>query len=137
MPFSIFSTLPQISSQPPSIRWLVDPKLQRYIQKLDLPHAETIAYYLVTTTSSPNSNACLTALLAHIAFIPAHRLRSTHTLLQQYYTEDITDLYQIGLEIVSQPIARSILAIGIPTFTDGANENSICALPTPSATKNG
>ena len=100
---SIFSTLPQISSQPPSIRWLVDPKLQRYIQKLDLPHVDTIAYYLVTTTSSLNSNACLTALLAHIAFIPAHRLRSTHTLLQQYYTEDITDLYQIGLEIVSQP----------------------------------
>jgi hypothetical protein len=103
MPFSIFSTLPQISSQPPSIRWLVDPKLQRYIQQIDNPQVDAIAYYLVTTAPSPNSNASLTALLAHIAFIPAHRLRSTHTLLQQYYTEDITDLYQIGLEIVSQP----------------------------------
>lgn len=99
----VFSTLPQISSQPPYIRWLEDPKLQGYIQQLDRHDVDPIAYYLVTTAPSPNSNACLTALLAHIAFIPAHRLRSTHTLLQQYYTEDITDLYQIGLEIVSQP----------------------------------
>jgi hypothetical protein len=101
--FSIFYNLPQVSSHPPYIRWLEDPKLQRYIKQLDHPHVDAIAYYLATTTPSPNSNACLTALLAHIAFIPAHRLRSTHTLLQQYYTEDITDLYQIGLEIVSQP----------------------------------
>lgn len=103
MPLSIFYHLPQVSSQSPYICWLEDPKLQRYIQQLDNPHVDPIAYYLVTTAPSPNSNACLTALLAHIAFIPAHRLRSTHTLLQQYYTEDITDLYQIGLEIVSQP----------------------------------
>jgi hypothetical protein len=103
MPLSLFYHLPQVSSQSPYICWLEDPKLQRYIQKLDLPDVDPIAYYLVTTAPSPNSNACLTALLAHIAFIPAHRLRSTHTLLQQYYTEDITDLYQIGLEIVSQP----------------------------------
>jgi hypothetical protein len=98
-----FYTFPEISSQPPYIRWLEDPKLQTYIQKIDNPHVDAIAYYLVTTAPSPNSNACLTALLAHIAFIPAYRLRSTHTLLQQYYSEDITDLYQIGLEIVSQP----------------------------------
>ena len=98
-----FYTFPEISSQPPSIRWIEDPKLHRYIQQIDNPHVDAIAYYLVTTAPSHNSNACLTALLAHIAFIPAHRLRSTHTLLQQYYTEDLTDLYQIGLEIVSQP----------------------------------
>jgi hypothetical protein len=100
---SIFSTLPQISSQPPYIRWISDPKLQRYIDRLDTADLGFIAYHLVTTTPTPNSNTCLTAILAHIAFIPAHRLRSTHTLLQQYYTEDLADLYQIGLEIVSDP----------------------------------
>ncbi len=100
---SIFSTLPQISSQPPYIRWIVDPKLQRYIDRLNTPDLGFIAYHLVTTNPTPNSNACLTAILARIAFIPAHRLRSIHTLLQQYYTEDLTDLYQIGLEIVSDP----------------------------------
>jgi hypothetical protein len=100
---SIFSTLPQISSQPPYIRWIADPKLQRYIDRLNTADLGFIAYHLVTTTPTPNNNACLTALLAHIAFIPAHRLRSTHTTLQQYYTEDLADLYQIGLEIVSDP----------------------------------
>jgi hypothetical protein len=100
---SIFSTLPQIFSQPPYIRWIVDPKLQRYIDRFNTPDLGFIAYHLVTTAPTPNSNACLTAILAHIAFIPAHRLRSIHTLLQQYYTEDLADLYQIGLEIVSDP----------------------------------
>jgi hypothetical protein len=100
---SIFSHLPQISSQPPGIHWTIDPKLHRYLHQLANPHVDSIAYYLVTTAPSPASNACLTAFIAHVAFIPAHRLRSTHTLLQQYYTEDITDLYQLGLEIISEP----------------------------------
>ena len=98
-----FYTFPEISSQPPYIRWIEDPKLQRYIQKLDRLNVDAIAYYLVTTTPSPASNACLTAFLAHVAFIPAHRLRATHALLQQYYSEDLTDLYQLGLEIISEP----------------------------------
>jgi hypothetical protein len=98
-----FYTFPEISSQPPYIRWIEDPKLQRYIQKLDNLNVDAIAYYLVTTAPSPASNACLTAFLAHVAFIPAHRLRATHALLQQYYSEDLTDLYQIGLEIISEP----------------------------------
>jgi hypothetical protein len=100
---SIFSHLPQISSQPSGIHWKIDPKLHRYIQQLDYPHVDAVAYYLVTTDPNPTVNACLTAFLAHVAFIPAHRLRSTHALLQQYYTEDLTDLYQLGLEIVSEP----------------------------------
>lgn len=100
---SIFSHLPQISSQPTGIQWISDPKLHRYIQKLANPHVDSVAYYLVTTDPSPNSNACLTAFLAHVAFIPARRLRATHTLLQQYHSEDITDLYQLGLEIISEP----------------------------------
>jgi hypothetical protein len=100
---SIFSHLPQISSQPPGIQWTIDPKLHRYIHQLANPHVDSIAYYLVSTAPSPASNACLTAFLAHVAFIPAHRLRATHTLLQQYYPEDITDLYQLGLEIICEP----------------------------------
>lgn len=100
---SIFSHLPQISSQPPGIQWTIDPQLHRYIQKLAHPHVDSIAYYLVTTDPSPIVNACLTAFLAHVAFIPARRLRATHTLLQQYHSEDITDLYQLGLEIISEP----------------------------------
>ncbi len=98
-----FYTFPEISSQPPYIRWIEDPKLQRYIQKLDNLNVDAIAYYLVTTAPSPSSNACLTAFLAHVAFISAHRLRATHALLQQYYSEDLTDLYQLGLEIISEP----------------------------------
>jgi predicted Zn-dependent protease len=98
---SVFYHLPQISSQPPGIKWTLDPKLQRYIQQLNHPDVKLIAYHLVTTSPNPNSNACLTALLAHIALIPPHRLQSTHAILQQYYTEDLVDLYQIGLEIVS------------------------------------
>jgi hypothetical protein len=100
---SIFYRLPQISIQPPGIKWIVDPKLQRYINRLDTPHVDLIAYHLVTTAPSPNSNGCLTAFLAHIALIPAHRLRSTHAVLQQHYTEDLADVYQIGMEIVSDP----------------------------------
>jgi hypothetical protein len=99
----IFFTLPQVCSNPPSIRWIEDPRLQRYIYQLSTPDRGLIAYHLVTTTATPTTNNCLTALLTHIAFIPATRLRSTHALLQQYYTTDLADLYQIGLEIVSQP----------------------------------
>jgi hypothetical protein len=111
---SIFSHLPQISSQPSGIHWKIDPKLHRYIQQLDYPHVDAVAYYLVTTDPNPTVNACLTAFLAHVAFIPAHRLRSTHALLQQYYTEDLTDLYQLGLEIVSEP--RQFLSNFYPNF---------------------
>jgi hypothetical protein len=100
---SIFSKLPQISSQSSGIHWMIDPKLNRYIQQLANPHVDSIAYHLVTTDPNPTVNACLTAFLAHVAFVPAYRLRATHTLLQQYYTEDITDLYQLGLEIISEP----------------------------------
>jgi hypothetical protein len=100
---SIFSHLPQISSQPSGIHWTIDPKLHRYIQQLDRPNVDAIAYYLVTAPPSPINNACLTAFLAHVAFVPAHRLRATHALLQQYYSEDITDLYQLGLEIICEP----------------------------------
>jgi hypothetical protein len=100
---SIFSRLPQISSQPPGIHWTIDPKLHRYIQQFDHLLVDSIAYHLVTTDPNPTVNTCLTAFLAHVAFVPAHRLRATHTLLQQYYPEDITDLYQLGLEIVCEP----------------------------------
>jgi hypothetical protein len=100
---SIFSHLPQISSQPPGIHWTIDPKLHRYIQQFDHLLVDSIAYHLVTTDPNPTVNACLTSFLAHVAFVPAHRLRATHTLLQQYYTEDITDLYQLGLEIICEP----------------------------------
>jgi DNA-directed RNA polymerase specialized sigma24 family protein len=98
---SVFYRLPQISSQPPGIQWTIDLKLQRYIQQLNYPDVKLIAYHLVTTPPTPTTNVCLTALLAHIAFTPAHRLYSIHTILQQYYREDLADLYQIGLEIVS------------------------------------
>jgi hypothetical protein len=108
---SIFYQLPQVSSQPPGITWITDPKLQRYIQKLaNSPITsgasaaiDQVAYQLFSTSPNPINNACLTALLAHIALIPARRLRSTHALLQQHYTEDLTDIYQIGLELVSDP----------------------------------
>ena len=100
---SIFSHLPQVSSQPPGIHWTIDPKLDRYIQQLDHPQVEAVAYYLVTTDPNPTVNACLTAFLAHVAFVPAYRLRATHALLQQYYSEDLSDLYQLGLEIISEP----------------------------------
>ena len=100
---SIFSHLPQISSQPPGIHWTIDPKLDRYIHQLDHHRVDAIAYYLVTTDPNPTVNACLTAFLAHVAFVPAHRLRATHALLKQYYSEDLTDLYQLGLEIISEP----------------------------------
>jgi hypothetical protein len=98
---SIFYRLPQISSEASGIKWTIDPKLQRYIQQLNYPDVKLIAYHLVTTSPTPTSNVCLTALLAHIAFIPPHRLCSIHRILQQYYREDMADLYQIGLEIIS------------------------------------
>jgi hypothetical protein len=100
---SVFYQLPQISSQPPNIAWITDPKLQKYIQQLADSQIDQIAYQLITTAPSSNSNNCLTAILAHIALIPTHRLRSTHALLQKHYAEDLTDIYQIGLELVSDP----------------------------------
>lgn len=105
---SIFYQLPQVSSQPPGITWITDPKLQRYIQQLANSQIDQVAYQLFSASPNPSNNACLTALLAHIALIPARRLRSTHALLQQHYTEDLTDIYQIGLELVSNP--RSFLS---------------------------
>jgi hypothetical protein len=100
---SIFYQLPQVSSQPPGITWITDPKLQRYIQQLANSQIDQIAYQLFSASPNPYNNACLTALLAHIALIPTRRLRSTHALLQQHYTEDLIDIYQIGLELVSDP----------------------------------
>jgi hypothetical protein len=100
---SIFYQLPQVSSQPPGITWITDPKLQRYIQQLANSQIDQITYQLFSASPNPHNNACLTALLAHIALIPAHRLRSTHALLQKHYNEDLTDIYQIGLELVSDP----------------------------------
>jgi hypothetical protein len=100
---SIFYQLPQVSSQPPGITWITDPKLQRYIQQLENSQIDQIAYQLFSAPPNPRSNACLTALLAHIALIPSRRLRSTHALLQQHYTEDLIDMYQIGLELISDP----------------------------------
>jgi hypothetical protein len=100
---SIFYQLPQISSQPTGIKWITSPKLQKYIEKLANPHVDQIAYHLVTTSPNPITTTCLTAFLAHITLLPIHRLKSTHSLLQQHYTEDLADLIQIGLEIISQP----------------------------------
>lgn len=100
---SIFYQLPQVSIQPPGITWITDPKLQRYIQQLANSQIDQVAYQLFSASPNPNNNACLTALLAHIALIPARRLKSTHALLQQHYTEDLIDIYQIGLELVSDP----------------------------------
>jgi predicted Zn-dependent protease len=97
---SVFYRLPQISSEPSGIKWTIDPRLQRYIQQLNYPDVKLIAYHLVTTPT-PTTNVCLTALLAHIAFTPPHRLCSIHAILQQYYREDLADLYQLGLEIIS------------------------------------
>jgi DNA-directed RNA polymerase specialized sigma24 family protein len=100
---NIFYQLPQISSQPPCIKWSTLPELQKYIENLNTPHVDQIAYHLVTSPPNPITTDCLTACLAHIVLNPPYRLKSTHTLLQQHYTEDLSDLYQIGLEIISQP----------------------------------
>jgi hypothetical protein len=100
---NIFYQLPEISSQPPCIKWSTLPELQKYIENLNIPHVDQIAYHLVTSPPNPITTDCLTACLAHIVLNPPYRLKSTHTLLQQHYTEDLSDLYQIGLEIISQP----------------------------------
>jgi RNA polymerase sigma factor (sigma-70 family) len=99
----IFYQLPQISSHPPGIKWITSPKLQKYIENRNNPHVNQIAYHLVTTPPTTITTTCLTALLAHITLHNPQRLKSTHTLLQQHYTEDLNDLYQIGLELISQP----------------------------------
>jgi hypothetical protein len=100
---NIFYQLPQISSQTICIKWITSPELQKYIENLNNAHVDQIAYHLVTIPPTPVTTACLSACLAHIAFNPPYRLKSIHTLLQQHYIEDLSDLYQIGLEIISQP----------------------------------
>ncbi len=100
---NIFYQLPQISSQPPCIKWITSPDLQKYIENLNNTHVDQIAYHLVTTPPNPITTNCLTACLAHIVFNPPNRLKSIHTLLQQHYVEDLSDLYQMGLEIINQP----------------------------------
>jgi hypothetical protein len=100
---NIFYQLPQISSHPPTIKWITSPQHQKYIQNLNNPHIDQIAHHLVTTPPNPITTTCLTAHLAHITLHNPQRLKSTHSLLQQHYTEDLHDLYQIGLELISQP----------------------------------
>jgi hypothetical protein len=100
---SIFYKLPQLASQPLGIKWIISPKLQKYIENLNNPHIDQIAYHLVTTPPTTITTTCLTALLAHVTLSSTHRLKSTHAQLQQHYIEDLPDLYQIGLEIISQP----------------------------------
>jgi hypothetical protein len=95
---NIFYQLPQITSHPPTIKWITSPQHQKYIENLNNPHIDQIAHHLVTTPPNP-----ITCIIAHLALHNPQRLKSTHSLLQQHYTEDLNDLYQIGLEIISQP----------------------------------
>jgi hypothetical protein len=108
-----FSNFPEISSQPPYIRWREDRNLQQYIHQLQIDDYGLIAHHLVTTTPSPENevchNRCLTSHLAHLAFKPPHRprpnhIRATHLKLKEKYDiDDLADLYQIGLFLILEP----------------------------------
>jgi hypothetical protein len=113
MPNRDFYTFPKISSQSKSIEWREDPDLKRYIRQFDPLDRSLVAYHLVTTTPSPEHeachNRCLSAHLAHISFGASNYprpddIRATHRKLKEHYNiDDLGELYQIGLSIVLQP----------------------------------
>jgi DNA-directed RNA polymerase specialized sigma24 family protein len=106
-----FCELPSIDDERDYLTWHRDPRLARYLRGLEDRSLVQIADVLVTRICSTPPDklacACVTALLAHILFSASGRARIRSQIfnpLQHHSTQiELEDIYQIALDIISQP----------------------------------
>jgi hypothetical protein len=119
--------IPMLVEQPPYLVWLVDLKLNRYLQSFGGDHAslqnqDQIVQSLLTrrlqlpashadyTVADRQLSGCLTSLIAQVVFsqqglgqIKSQILKPLQ-LQQHFQPLEAIDVYAIGLEIISQPV---------------------------------
>ena len=107
-----FCEFPSIGESQDYLTWHRDPRLARYLSGFEDRSLAQIADVLVNRICSTPTDrlacACVTALLAHILFSTSGRARIRSQIfnpLQHHSTQiDLADIYQISLDIISQPI---------------------------------
>jgi hypothetical protein len=107
-----FCELPRIDDAQAYLTWHRDPRLARYLRGLEDKSPEQIADILVQrigdTPTDKLASDCVTALLAHLLFSTSGRARIRSQIfnpLQHHAAQiDLADLYQIALDIISQPV---------------------------------
>jgi hypothetical protein len=107
-----FCEFPSIGAMPDYLTWHRDPRLARYLKGLEDRSLVQIADVLVDRicTDPPDklASGCVTALLAHILFSATGRARIRSQIfnpLQHHSTQiELADIYQIALDIISQPV---------------------------------
>lgn len=107
-----FCEFPSIGESQDYLTWHRDPRLARYLSGFEDRSLVQIADVLVNRICfAPTDRlacACVTALLAHILFSASGRARIRSQIfnpLQHHSTQiELADIYQISLDIISQPI---------------------------------
>jgi hypothetical protein len=107
-----FCEFPSIGESQDYLTWHRDPRLARYLKGLEDRSLAQIADVLVNRICSTPTDrlacACVTALLAHILFSTSGKARIRSQIfnpLQYHSTQiELADIYQIALDIISQPV---------------------------------
>ena len=106
-----FCEFPSIGESQDYLTWHRDPRLARYLSGFEERSLVQIADVLINRICGfPTDKlacACITALLAHILFSASGRARIRSQIfnpLQYHSTQlELADVYQIALDIISQP----------------------------------
>jgi hypothetical protein len=107
-----FCEFPSIGESPDYLTWHRDPRLARYLSGFEdrslVQIADVLVNRICVTPTDRLACACVTALLAHILFSASGRARIKSQIfnpLQHHSTQiELADIYQISLDIISQPI---------------------------------
>ncbi len=107
-----FCEFPSIGERQDCLTWQRDPRLVRYLRGLEdrsiAQIAELLVNRILTNAIDKLACACITALLAHILFSASGRAKIRSQIfnpLQYHSTQlELADIYQIALDIISQPI---------------------------------
>ena len=107
-----FCEFPSIGESQDYLTWHRDPRLARYLSGFEdrslVQIADVLVNRICVTPTDRLACACVTALLAHILFSASGRARIRSQIfnpLQHHSTQiELADIYQISLDIISQPI---------------------------------
>ena len=107
-----FCEFPSIGDSQDYLTWHRDPRLAKYLSGFEDRSPVQIADVLVNRICSTPTDrlacGCVTALLAHILFSASGRARIRSQIfnpLQHHSTQiELADIYQIALDIISQPV---------------------------------
>ena len=107
-----FCEFPSVGESQDYLTWHQDPRLVRYLNGLEDRSPAQIANVLVNRILAEPTDrlacGCITALLAHILFSASGRARIRSQIfnpLQHHSTQiELADVYQIALDIISQPV---------------------------------